>query len=136
TYKNTVLESTIWNKKTGIECPSGFNPKTGRAENTPGFQGRGLKIQAKTSPFSFKINTRVISKSIDENSLQILIESEEGVLIELLSGQGNLLWHMKNNALNHNWISIPIKQKGQLGPNFIRLSVGHYEKVVGVVLRP
>lgn len=136
TYKNTVLDSTIWNKKTGIECPSGFNPKTGRAENTPGFQGRGLKIQAKTSPFSFKINTRVISKSIDENSLQILIESEEGVLIELLSGQGNLLWHMKNNALNHNWISIPIKQKGQLGPNFIRLSVGHYEKVVGVVLRP
>ncbi|HOG68656.1 MAG TPA: hypothetical protein PK366_04710, partial [Fibrobacteraceae bacterium] len=63
-------------------------------------------------------------------------QSEEGVLIELLSGQGNLLWHMKNNALNHNWISIPIKQKGQLGPNFIRLSVGHYEKVVGVVLRP
>jgi len=136
TYKNTVLDSIFWNKETKIQCPNGFNPRTRRAENTPGFQGRKIKNQVETAPFSFQINTRIISKSSEENSLQLLIESEQNVRIELLSGKGNLLWQLENKALNHNWISIPIKQKGLLGPNFIRISVGHYEKMVGVVLRP
>lgn len=137
TYKNDVLDSVIWNKELNIDCPNGFNPKTKRMENTPGFQGRVLKnSQLNSSPFSFKINTRIVSKSLEESSLRILIESEGDVLIELLSGQGNLLWQIKNKALNQNWIQIPIKERGFLGPNFIRISVGRYEKMVGVVLRP
>lgn len=135
TYKNTVLDSVIWNKETKVQCPNGFNPRTNQIENTPGFQGR-TSMNKSTSPFSFQINTRIISKKSDENTLRILIESEEDVLIELLSIHGKRLWQIKNKALNHNWIHIPLIQKGALGPNFIRISVGHYEKMVGVVLRP
>jgi hypothetical protein len=137
TYKNDVLDSVIWNKELNMDCPYGFNPKTKKMENTPGFQGRVLKnSQFNSPPFTFKINTRIVSKTLEESSLRILIESEGDVLIELLSGQGNLLWQIKNKALNQNWIQIPIKEKGFLGPNFIRISVGRYEKMVGVVLRP
>lgn len=138
TFKNAVLDLAFWNKETGVNCPNGFNPSTGRIENTPGFQGKKVssKSDASSTPFTFKLNTRVVSKSIDENSLRALVEGEGEVLVELLSAKGTLLWETKRKALNNNWISIPLKNKGFLGPNFVRFSAGRYEKLVGVVLRP
>lgn len=138
TYKEAVLDFTFWNKEKGINCPNGFNPSTGRIENTPGFQGKKnlSNNEVVSAPFTFKINTRVVSKSLDENSLRVLIQSEGEVLIELLSGKGALLWQKRNEPFSNAWIHIPLKNKGFLGPNFIRFSAGHYEKMVGVVLRP
>ncbi len=136
-YKNSVMDSVTWSKELGIPCPNGFNPLSQKIENTPGFQGSASHTQKdQKTPFDFKVNTRILSKTASDQSLRVWIESSDSVFVELLSAQGNLLWSQKQSPFNLNWLYIPLREKGSLGAHYIRLSVGHYEKMVGVILRP
>ena len=60
------------------------------------------------------------------------------VLVELISGKGDLLWSTKLSVdpSGNSWSEIPLHQKGFLGVNFLRISQGAFEKRIGLVLRP
>lgn len=141
-YGTVRADSVFWGKLEKIQpdCPSGFSTSTGRKENSPGFQTPGSleKTADGEIPFAVKWNARIFSKRNRANPLMVSVRSEKNVLVELISGRGDLLWkkRLEADAGGNVWIRVPLLEKGFPGPNFLRFSVENHEKRVGVILRP
>ena len=151
-FRNDVVDSVYWNKAT-VACPSGFNPLTKRREFTPGFQqsnaGRGLSlgtsqgengVSAKdasvmeSSPFAYKLSSRVISKK--GVPLRVRVESEYDVSLSLLDSAGRRVWKSVVPSMSNEWIYVPVQENLGIGVGYVALSVGEYENVVGILVRP
>lgn len=139
---DSVIDSVAWEKKT-VACPSGFNPRTGRAENTPGFQGSyGLEVAGRRessqrepeAPFTFKLSTRVVR--LNKTPLRVYVESELPVALKLLDSEGREQWKMIVPPYTNAWLNVPLHQLSNIGVAYIALSSGRYEKLVGLLVRP
>lgn len=141
---DSVIDSVAWDKNT-VKCPSGFNPQTLRAENTPGYQGRtgshggfadqGVKTQpGNQAPFTFKLSTRVVR--VNKTPLRILVESDLPVALRLLDSAGRELWKTEVPSHSNAWLNVPLHSLSGIGIAYIALSSGRYEKLVGFLLRP
>ncbi len=141
-YGERKVDSVAWGKfeKIQARCPAGFSAGTGREENSPGFQTPGsLASDAGGNlPFRVEWNARIFSRKNRENPLMIRVESDEEVLVELISGKGSLLWKktLAADFAGNRWTEVPLLDKGFPGPNFLRISQRNFEKRIGVVLRP
>ena len=145
---SSPVDSVVWGKNARLSprCPQGFSTATGRAENSPGFQTPGSLAVATDSkdvppPFSVEWNARLFSKRNPSKPLMLRVRSESEaseVLVELISGKGDLLWSEKLSIdpSGNVWTEVPLHQKGFLGVNFLRISQGTFEKRIGLVLRP
>ncbi|MBR5412635.1 MAG: hypothetical protein IK114_06280 [Fibrobacter sp.] len=139
---DSVIDSVAWDKKT-VACPSGFNPRTLRAENTPGFQSaseegmpsyRGNSKQASKAPFSFKLSTRVVR--LNKTPLRVYVEAEVPVSLKLLDSTGREQWKMEVSPYTNAWLNVPLQHLSGIGVAYISLSSGRYEKLVGLLVRP
>ena len=137
---DSVIDSVAWDKST-VACPSGFNPRTGRAENTPGFQktidsrgSRGAGTVSQKAPFTFKLSTRVVR--VNKTPLRVYVESEQSVVLKLLDSAGREQWNMNVSPYSNAWLNIPLQHLSGIGVAYISLSSGRYEKLVGFLLRP
>ena len=131
-YGGSLVDSVGWDKST-VACPRGFNPKTGKAENTPGFQGGHNGIIAE-EPLRYKFSSRVLKKKGEP--LRVKVESEQEVMIGLLDSAGRQVWKQKAPALSNTWWNVPVQQYTGIGVAFVRFSLGSFERVVGIVVRP
>ena len=163
-FRNDVVDSVYWNKGT-VACPSGFNPLTNRREFTPGFlpqnarnalsakgvslgvsqnpsQGtlRGKDESAKdaftegTVPFMYKLSSRVVSKK--GTPLRVRVESEYDVSLSLLDSAGRRVWKFVVPSMSNEWVYVPVQENFGIGVGYVALSVGVYENVVGILVRP
>lgn len=128
----TVIDSVVWDKHT-VMCPAGFNPLTGRAENTPGFQGRSSKKNVDV-PFTFKVSSRVLSKG--KTPLRVYVESDIAVTLKLLDSAGRAQWKFVAPAHSNSWWNVPLSGLNKVGVAYVSLSAGRFEKLVGILLRP
>lgn len=139
-YGSIPVDSVFWGKKARIQthCPDGFSTRTGRVENSPGFQTPGSFSADTALPFSVEWNARLFSKKNPSHPLMLRIRSDSEVLVELISGKGDLLWSSKfrEDPAGNTWYRIPLLEKGFPGPNFLRVSQGNREKRIAVILRP
>ena len=131
-YGDAVLDSVGWDKFT-VSCPSGFNPKTGMAENTPGFQGRHSEKYGE-EPVVYKLSSRVLRKRGDP--LRVKVESDREVMLNLLDSAGQVVWKQKAPAMSNAWWNVPVQEYTGVGAAYVRISAGSFEKVVGIVVRP
>ena len=163
-FRNDVVNSVFWNKGTAT-CPSGFNPLTNRREFTPGFlpqnarnalsakgvsqgvsqnpsQGtlRGKDESAKDAftegsvPFMYKLSSRVVSKK--GTPLRVRVESEYDVSLSLLDSAGRRVWKSVVPSMSNEWVYVPVQENLGIGVGYVALSVGEYENVVGILVRP
>ena len=153
-FRDGVVDSAYWNKAT-VACPSGFNPLTNRREFTPGFLPQNARnaLSAKGSslgssrssslgssqissplPFEYKLSTRVISKK--GATLRVRVESEYDVSLSLLDSAGRRVWKSVVSAMSNEWVNVPVQEHLGIGVGYIALSVGEYENVVGILVRP
>lgn len=131
-YGDTPVDSIVWDKST-VGCPSGFNPKTGKAENTPGFQGsRGAAPVEE--PLRYRLSSRVLRKKGEP--LRVKVESEQEVVINLLDSAGRQVWKQKAPAMSNAWWNVPVQQYTGIGAAYVKFSTGSFERVVGIVVRP
>ena len=137
-YGNVPIDFVIWGKESKTHCPDGFSTRTGREENSPGFQTPGSLSADTALPFSVEWNARVFSKKQRSNPLMVRVQSESKVLVELVSGKGDLLWksELAADPAGNTWTRIPLLEKGFPGPNFLRISQGSREKRFTVILKP
>lgn len=131
-FGGALLDSASW-EKTTVNCPSGFNPLTMLAENTPGFQGRS-KSKKMEEPFEFKLSSRIVSKH--GNPLRVGVYGENSVTVELQDSAGHSLWSENVPAFTNGWSELPVQEKCKIGINYVSLSSGSFKKVVGFVVRP
>ncbi len=131
-FGEAVVDSVSWDKFT-VDCPLGFNPKTGMAENTPGFQGKHSEKYGQ-DPFMYKLSTRVLRKRGEP--LRVRVECDQEVMLSLLDSTGQMVWKQKAPAMSNTWWNVPVQQYTGVGAAYIRLSSGAFEKVVGIVVRP
>ncbi len=140
---DTVVDSVAWDKHM-VVCPAGFNPRTGRAENTPGYQGyqggrnrilrkEGEAAPANEAPFTFKLSTRVVR--VGKTPFRVYVESELPVTLRLLDSAGREQWKTTVSAYSNAWLNVPLDRVG-IGVAYIALASGKYEKLVGILLRP
>lgn len=136
-FRNDVIDSVYWNKAM-ISCPSGFNPLTNRREYTPGFLPRSAqsKVHANASNrlIEYKLSSRVVSKK--GAPLRVRVESENDVTVSLLDSAGRRVWKSVASAMSNEWVKIPVQEYLGIGVGFVALSVGEYEDVVGILVRP
>ena len=155
-FRDGVVDSAYWNKAT-VTCPSGFNPLTNRREFSPGFLPPNARktLSAKdmslrtpqnpsqnvndesvtaTVPFEYKLSTRVISKK--GATLRVRVESEYDVSLSLLDSAGRRVWKSVVSAMSNEWVNVPVQEHLGIGVGYIALSVGEYENVVGILVRP
>ena len=141
-FHNDVVDSVYWNKAT-VACPSGFNPLTGRREFTPGYQkkmGAGNVVggAAGTSkiiaPLTYKLSSRVVVKK--GAALRVRVESEHDVTLALLDSAGRRVWKSVVSANSNEWVKVPAQEYLGIGVGYVALSVGEYEDVVGILVRP
>lgn len=141
---DSLIDSVAWDKNT-VKCPSGFNPQTGHAENTPGFQkslernasyrgNKGALPQVRTAPFTFKLSTRVVR--LNKTPLRVYVESEQTVALKLLDSAGREQWKTDVPPYSNAWVNVPLDYLSGIGVAYIALSSGRYEKLVGILLRP
>ena len=144
---DTVIDSVAWDKST-VTCPSGFNPQTGRAENTPGFQKtferddqsarhlghKGALPREQTAPFAFKLSTRLVR--VNKTPLRVFVDSEQPVSLRLLDSAGREQWKTEVPPYSNAWVNVPLNHLAGIGVAYISLSSGRYEKLVGFLLRP
>ena len=136
-----VVDSVAWDKSTAA-CPAGFSPLTGRAENTPGFQGRtggaargpGGAGADRAEPFTFKISSRVLRRG--GAPLRVLVESESVVTLRLLDSAGREVFRQAVPARSDAWWNVPLDGVRSIGVAYVSMAVGKYEKLVGILLRP
>lgn len=131
-YGDNPVDSVLWDKST-VGCPMGFNPKTGKAENTPGFQS-GHSSAFGEVPLRYKLSTRVLRKRGEP--LRVRVESDQEVVINLLDSAGRQVWKQKAPAMSNAWWNVPVQQNVGVGAAYIRFSTGSFERVVGIVVRP
>ncbi len=149
-FRNDVIDSVYWNKGT-VACPSGFNPLTGKREFTPGFQkkmgsgsaavnapgtssGNASGIAKENAPLTYKLSSRVVSKK--GSALRIRVESEHDVTLALLDSAGRRVWKSIVSAMSNEWVKVPAQEYLGIGVGYVALSVGEYENVVGILVRP
>ena len=163
-FRNDVVDSVCWNKGT-VACPLGFNPLTNRREFTPGFlpqnarnalsakgvsqgvsqnpsQGtlKGKEESAKDAftegsvPFMYKLSSRVVSKK--GTPLRVRVESEYDVSLSLLDSAGRRVWKFVVPSMSNEWVYVPVQENLGIGVGYVALSVGEYENVVGILVRP
>ena len=149
-FRNDVIDSVYWNKGT-VACPSGFNPLTGKREFTPGYQkkmgsgsaavnapgtssGNASGIAKENAPLTYKLSSRVVSKK--GAALRIRIESEHDVTLALLDSAGRRVWKSVVSAMSNEWVKVPAQEYLGIGVGYVALSVGEYENVVGILVRP
>ena len=142
---DTVIDSVAWDKST-VACPSGFNPQTGRAENTPGYQGRvdlykgrsadkGEKTQpGNQAPFTFRLSTRLVR--VNKTPLRVLVEGDLPVALRLLDSAGREQWKTTVPAHSNAWVNVPLDRLPGIGVVYIALASGRYEQLVGILVRP
>jgi hypothetical protein len=128
-----VVDSVSWDKNT-VKCPAGFNPMTGRSENTPGFQGRSRKGAQAESPFTYKVFSRVLR--LGKTPLRVYVESESSVSLKLLDSAGRPQWKFEVPSQSNAWWNIPLDSVSRVGVVYVSLSVGRYEQIVGILVRP
>jgi len=134
--QDAVIDSVSWDKGT-VACPSGFNPLTGRREFTPGYQKKNVMAGStftQCAPFSYKLSSRVVSKK--GSPLRVLVESEYDVVLSLLDSAGRRVWKTVASANSNEWLKIPAQENLGIGVGFVSLSVGEFEDVVGILVRP
>ena len=131
----TVVDSVSWDKNT-VKCPSGFNPQTLRSENTPGFQGvaKSSKEPSSDFPFEWKLSSRVVRRG--GAPLRVYVESEASVQVRLLDSSGRSEWGRLLPARSNAWWVIPLDSLPKVGVAYVELSVGKFEKRIGILLRP
>ena len=131
-YGDNPIDSIGWDKST-VDCPKGFNPRTGRAENTPGFRsGRGGEKTG--DPLRFRLSSRILRRRGEP--LQVKVESEQEVVIGLLDSAGRQVWKRKAPALSNTWWKVPVQEYAGVGAAYVKFSSGSFERVVGIVVRP
>ena len=139
-YRDVPVDTVVWGKGSRIvpHCPAGFSTRTGRAEDSPGFQTPGNLAQDTALPFDVKWNARVFSKKEKAHPMMLCARSENSLDVELFSGEGFLLWKgfLPADPGGNYWAEIPLLSRGVPGPNFIRISFENHEKRIGVILRP
>lgn len=134
-FRDETIDSVYWNKGT-VSCPSGFNPLTMRREFTPGYlpkNVRNVSLAAKV-PVEYKLSSRVVSKK--GAPLRVLVESEYNVVLSLLDSAGRRVWKSVVSAMSYEWVNVPAQEYLGVGAAFVSLSVGEYEDVVGILVRP
>ena len=137
-YRDSVIDSVYWKKGT-VSCPSGFNPLSMRREFTPGYLSKiarnvSLVGDAAKTPVEYKLSSRVVSKK--GAPLRVLVESEYNVTLSLLDSAGRRVWKSVVSALSNEWVKVPVQEYLGIGAAYVSLSVGEYEDVVGILVRP
>ena len=141
-FRDNVIDSVYWNKGT-VSCPSGFNPLSMRREFTPGYlpkNARNVSLagdanqEAAKAPVEYKLSSRVISKK--GSPLRVRVESEHNVTLSLLDSAGRCVWKSVVSAMSYEWVKVPAQEYLGVGAAFVSLSVGEYEDVVGILVRP
>ena len=137
-YRDSVIDSVYWKKGT-VSCPSGFNPLSMRREFTPGYLSKiarnvSLVGDAAKTPVEYKLSSRVVSKK--GAPLRVLVESEYNVTLLLLDSAGRRVWKSVVSALSNEWVKVPVQEYLGIGAAYVSLSVGEYEDVVGILVRP
>ena len=130
-FDGSAIDSVSWTKNT-VACPSGFDPRVGRAENTPGFQ-RHSPGPASEEPFTFRLSSRVICKR--GSPLRVSVVSEFAVQVQLLDSAGHSVWKTLVPPGANAWQNLPAVERCGVGVCYVSLSVGTFKKVVGVVVR-
>lgn len=139
----TVVDSVCWDRHT-VTCPAGFNPLTMTAENTPGFlrgeitggvggNGRGAGKGNPLTPFAYRFSSRVVRRG--GNPLRVYVEGEAQVTIRLLDSAGREQWRREVPSQSNVWWTVPLDGMA-LGVAYVSLSVGKFENVVGILIRP
>lgn len=137
-YRDCVIDSVYWKKGT-VSCPSGFNPLSMRREFTPGYLSKNARNvslvgDAAKTPVEYKLSSRVVSKK--GAPLRVLVESEYNVTLSLLDSAGRRVWKSVVSALSNEWVKVPVQEYLGIGAAYVSLSVGEYEDVVGILVRP
>jgi hypothetical protein len=146
-FRDRNIDSVSWNKST-VACPSGFNPLSGRREFTPGFLPKSARNvsraggvnqdafnqDAAKTPVEYKLSSRVISKK--GSPLRVRVESEQNVVLSLLDSAGRRVWKSVVPAMSNEWVKVPAQEYLGIGAGFVSLSVGDFENVVGILVRP
>lgn len=137
-YRDSVIDSVYWKKGT-VSCPSGFNPLSMRREFTPGYLSKNARNvslvgNAAKTPVEYKLSSRVVSKK--GAPLRVLVESEYNVTLSLLDSAGRRVWKSVISALSNEWVKVPVQEYLGIGAAYVSLSVGEYEDVVGILVRP
>ena len=127
-----VVDSVSWDKNT-VKCPAGFNPLTGRSENTPGFQGHSDKKNEQV-PFTYKLSSRVVR--LRKTPLRVYVESDYPVSLKLLDSAGRPHWKFEVPSRSNAWWSVPLDSMTHIGIVYLSLSLGRFEKMVGILVRP
>lgn len=137
-YRDSVIDSVYWKKGT-VSCPSGFNPLSMRREFTPGYLSKNARNvslvgEAAKTPVEYKLSSRVVSKK--GAPLRVLVESEHNVTLSLLDSAGRRVWKSVVSAMSNEWVKVPVQEYLGIGAAYVSLSVGEYEDVVGILVRP
>ena len=146
-FRDRNIDSVSWNKST-VACPSGFNPLSGRREFTPGFLPKSARNvsraggvnqdafnqDAAKTPVEYKLSSRVVSKK--GSPLRVRVESEQDVVLSLLDSAGRRVWKSVVPAMANEWVKVPAQEYLGIGAGFVSLSVGDFENVVGILVRP
>lgn len=132
-FDQQVVDSVSWDKKT-VACPSGFNPLSGRGENTPGFQRKQDVGKKLSEPFTYKLSSRVFR--VGGNPLRVYVEGDVPVEIRLLDSAGRSVWHAQAPAGSNRWWDVPLRDLPGLGVAYVSLTAGRFENTVGILLRP
>ena len=137
-YRDSVIDSVCWKKGT-VSCPSGFNSLSMRREFTPGYLSKNARNvslvgDAAKTPVEYKLSSRVVSKK--GAPLRVLVESEYNVTLSLLDSAGRRVWKSVVSALSNEWVKVPVQEYLGIGAAYVSLSVGEYEDVVGILVRP
>lgn len=141
-FRDETIDSVYWNKGT-VSCPSGFNPLSMRREFTPGYlpkNARNVSLAGDANqgtakaPVEYKLSSRVVSKK--GAPLRVRVESEHNVTLSLLDSAGRCVWKSVVSAMSYEWVNVPAQEFLGVGAAFVSLSVGEYEDVVGILVRP
>ena len=146
-YRDSVIDSVYWKKGT-VSCPSGFNPLTMRRELTPGYLSKNARNVSRAGSANqessnqetvkniveYKLSSRVVSKK--GAPLRVLVESEHNVTLSLLDSAGRRVWKSVVSAMSNEWVKVPVQEYLGIGAAYVSLSVGEYEDVVGILVRP
>jgi hypothetical protein len=127
-----VIDSVFWDKNTA-KCPAGFNPLTKRSENTPGFQGHSDKKYVQ-DPFTYKLSSRVVR--LRKTPLRVYVESDYPVSLKLLDSSGRAQWKFEIPSQSSAWWNVPVDSIAHVGIVYLTISVGRFEKMVGILVRP
>lgn len=131
-YGEQVLDSVGWDKST-VGCPLGFNPLTGGAENTPGYQSvRSRNASGKI--FTYKLSSRIVRKN--KGPLLVYLESESSVVLKLLDSAGRSLWKQTAPSNSNAWWKVPADTLLNVGVGYLAISSGREEQTIGILVRP